>query len=473
MTQSGGFDAEQLRARIHENVVARRKGFDRAAPAGDPVTPDAVDPDLALLRTSADVASIPLGSHRSLLGPAVTFVKGVLVKLLAPVLARQTAFNGAGARLLDATRREHAHTVARLEEVIARQHAELLGRVDALTQRQAQAQAQAQAQTDLLARRQSATNEQLGVLHRHHGKIDDALTALGQAEEALTRRQAALHTEVHETHARALETTREHLVRAERKLRRIVHVLTAGATDPPPAASTPRSLSPRLLEPEFDYAGFEERFRGSEELVKARQGPHLEPFRGRDNVLEIGCGRGEFLELLRGAGVAARGVDTDLDMILACREKGLDVVQEDVFDHLESLPDDSLGGVFSAQMIEHLETPQLKRLVRLCHRKLRPGGVLVLETLNPECLLVLYRWFWIDLTHVRLVHPETLRFLVESVGFREVERHFLPSGDTPLIIPPLEIGGQHVPELTRFNAATDHLNKLLYASSDYTVTGTK
>jgi O-antigen chain-terminating methyltransferase len=176
---------------------------------------------------------------------------------------------------------------------------------------------------------------------------------------------------------------------------------------------------------------------------------------------------------LREAGVSARGVDLDLDMVLCCREKGLEVIQGDALAYLESLPDDSLGGVFAAQVIEHLETPDMTRLVRLCHRKLQRRGVLVIETLNPECLFVLYRWFWVDLSHTRLVHPQTLQYLFESVGFSGVTCRLLPSTDSPVTIPMLEVRDAVVPELARFNSAMDYLNKLLYGSSDYAVVGTK
>jgi SAM-dependent methyltransferase len=452
MDQSQEFDAEQLRARIHENVAKRRSVLDSPAPAARPVALGGMEEaDLARLRASADPTNVRFVSHRLLLGWLVVRAKTGLRRLLTPILSQQAAYNDANVRLIDLSRRERAKLQTDLH-LVSQRHAQVregLETVIALTTRQ----------TEEIARR--------------HATLQDELRGVSQSVEELVSRQAELQAKVDGTHAQALQTTRERISRAERKLRRMLHALTDGESGSGSTVSAPRAMPVRLLEPDFDYAGFEERVRGSEDAIKARQRPYLEHFKGRERILEIGCGRGEFLELLREAGVPAKGVDLDLDMTLSCREKGLDVVREDALAYLESLPDDSLGGVFAAQVIEHLETSQLTRLVSLCHRKLRPEGVLVLETLNPECLLVLYRWFWIDLSHTRLVHPETLKFLFESAGFGRVERRFLPLGDAPVTIPPLEIRGLAVPELARFNAATDYLNKLLYASSDYAVIGTK
>jgi 2-polyprenyl-3-methyl-5-hydroxy-6-metoxy-1,4-benzoquinol methylase len=185
---------------------------------------------------------------------------------------------------------------------------------------------------------------------------------------------------------------RDRISGAERKLRRILHVLESypaqeARPDTKSGAEKPVLPLPEL-EPAFDYVGFEDRFRGNEEELKERQRTYLQYFQDKENVLDIGCGRGEFLELLRECGIKARGVDLDLDMVLLCREKGLDVVMDDAFAHLTVLPDDSVGGVFAAQVIEHLHPRRVIELVRLCYRKLVPGGVLILETPNPKCLMV-------------------------------------------------------------------------------------
>ena len=223
-------------------------------------------------------------------------------------------------------------------------------------------------------------------------------------------------------------------------------------------------------EPAFDYAGFEERFRGSEADVKERQRIYVPYFEGRENVLDIGCGRGEFLELLRESGITARGVDLDPDMFLLCRGKGLDVAREDAFAYLEALPDDSVGGIFAAQVIEHLHSRRVIELVNLCHRKLAPDGPLILETPNPKCLMIFVDSFYKDPTHVQPAHPDTMQFLFEAIGFHEVDLRFSGPVDPSLRIPSLEAPGA---ELEPFNRGIERLNALLFGFQDYAVIGRK
>ncbi|HYY17028.1 MAG TPA: methionine biosynthesis protein MetW, partial [Gammaproteobacteria bacterium] len=224
---------------------------------------------------------------------------------------------------------------------------------------------------------------------------------------------------VHREHTVAFQAMRERSSRAERRMRRLLYSLTDGQKVEKPSLDQRKALV-RNSEPDFDYFGFEDRFRGSEEDIKERQRVYVEYFKGLDQVLDIGCGRGEFLELLREAGIKAKGVDLDLDMVLYCQEKGLDVVREEACMYLDSLPDESLGGVFAAQVIEHLEPSQINDLVKLCQRKLRAGGPLIFETPNPTCLTVFARSFYMDFSHIKPIHPEAMKFLFESAGFQEI-----------------------------------------------------
>lgn len=480
-------DADELRLRIRDNIRKRQAAAEHPVPAPDGGAPAPVPPaaDLGTLHAGYDVYNVPLTSHRRLLGAGIVLAKRILRKLLAPILSRQVAYNAAVARVLDgidqrvqASHREGMQRYQTLQQELDQERARAEDERQALAAEQTQFREQLEAHVRQQAQLQAIVQQQrqgAEAVAQAQARLRDELQAAVQQQrqlaDALGRLQAELRNEVREPHERALQTLREHVARAERKLRRILHALGGGEAAPAPAVAGGGASA--LREADFDYAGFEERFRGSEEAIKDRQRGYLDHFRGRASVLEIGCGRGEFLELLGEAGVSARGVDLDLDMVLYCREKGLDVVHADALAYLESLPDESLGGIFAAQVIEHLETPQMTRLVRLCHRKLQPRGVLVLETLNPECLFVLYRWFWVDLSHVRLVHPQTLQFLLESIGFTGVGCRLLPPGDAPVTIPPLEVRDAVVPELARFNAAMDYLNRLLYGSSDYAVIGTK
>ena len=140
-------------------------------------------------------------------------------------------------------------------------------------------------------------------------------------------------------------------------------------------------------------------------------------FEGASDVLDVGCGRGEFLDLLREAGIAARGVDANPEMVTACRDRGLTATTGDALAFLETLPDGSLGGLFSAQVVEHLPPDTLIRLVRVAWRKLRPGSTIAIETINPSCWLAFFETYLRDFTHVKPLHPETLRYLLAASGY--------------------------------------------------------
>ncbi len=225
---------------------------------------------------------------------------------------------------------------------------------------------------------------------------------------------------------------------------------------------------------ELDYLGFEERFRGTEASVAQRMVPYLPFLRGAGNVLDLGCGRGEALAVLRAAGIDARGVDSSAEMVRVCREQGLAAEEGDLFAALERQPEASLRGVVSFHVIEHLEARSLRRLVRLAWRALAPGGVLILETPNPLSLVVAARNFWLDPTHRRPVHPQTLELLYEQAGFEEIERLDLrpfPPGDR---LPEIDLASLS-PELAtlghRINTLRDRLDELLFGSQDYAVIG--
>jgi 2-polyprenyl-3-methyl-5-hydroxy-6-metoxy-1,4-benzoquinol methylase len=173
----------------------------------------------------------------------------------------------------------------------------------------------------------------------------------------------------------------------------------------------------------FDYARFAERFRGSEEYVRAGQRFYLPFFAGRRDVLDIGCGRGEFLELMRETGVPARGIDLSQESVDVCRGKGLTAETADLFAYLADLPESSLDGIFSAQVVEHLPPERLPEMIRLAASRLDRGGVLAIETPNPECLAIFASHFYLDPTHTRPVPHALLSFYMEEFGMGSIEVH--------------------------------------------------
>ncbi|PWU00164.1 MAG: hypothetical protein C5B51_25835 [Terriglobia bacterium] len=171
----------------------------------------------------------------------------------------------------------------------------------------------------------------------------------------------------------------------------------------------------------FDYARFAERFRGTEEYVKAGQQVYLPYFAGRRNVLDIGCGRGEFLESMRTAGAAARGIDLSAESVALCRQKGLEAERADLFGYLAAQPEGSLDGIFCAQVVEHLPPERLPEMIRLAANCLARDGVIVIETPNPECLAIFASHFYLDPTHTRPVPYPLLVFYLEESGIAKIE----------------------------------------------------
>jgi SAM-dependent methyltransferase len=265
-------------------------------------------------------------------------------------------------------------------------------------------------------------------------KLVDALSE--RADEGAAARERA---------TRLLRELEERLVRVERRGTSgggVAPAITVAAQ--PGAAAVP------------DYFAYESRMRGSVESVRARQQPYVRELRDAAPVLDIGCGRGELLMLLRDAGVEARGIDADADMVAYARGEGLDVEQADLVEHLQALEDGSLGGVFMGQVVEHLPPATLLRAFELAAAKLRPGGMLVAETINPVSPIALRNYF-ADLTHAQPLVPETLELLARQSGFAETEIRFLNEPADRLTEPDDPVIAANV----------RRLNELLFAPLDY------
>ncbi len=171
----------------------------------------------------------------------------------------------------------------------------------------------------------------------------------------------------------------------------------------------------------LDYSEFEDGFRGPELDVKKRQGIYLSYFNNGRSVLDIGCGRGEFLELLRDNKVSGFGIDLDERMVARCLKKGLDAEQANAIDYLNSLPAKKLENVFSSMVVEHLNFNEIYELLKNIWTKMKKDSVLLIETINPNSFYAQIKCFVPDPTHVKLLFPETLRFLCEKIGFRNLK----------------------------------------------------
>jgi SAM-dependent methyltransferase len=486
---------KNLRPRIEERLSPVPVPSEPSAPPPPPPAPggECVSQDLSILHEAFDIGQAPLKSHRKLFGWVVVLFKKLVRQLMMPVLERQVAYNAATVRLLEALNSGVGEAGAELDRRAAEVRAELDHRTHAL---QAESAARLAEFNRGVATLQAELNRRLVALEAElnrrlvplEAELDRRIVAL---EAELDRRTVALQAgvgrrltqEEQETaaldmklgHALVeLQTNREQVARAERKLRRILHVSGSPAEKAEQSASAEARSGPPSgrVDSDFDYAGFEERFRGSEAEIKRRHRKYLRHMNGDGPVLDIGCGRGEFLELLRESGIEARGVDLNLDMVLLCREKGLEVWHGDAFAYLGGVPDGSLGGIFSAQFIEHFPPRDIIRLTQVCYRKLKPRGVLLFETVNPGCLTVFARSFFLDPSHVWPFHPETLRFLFEGEGFHGISVEFASPVGSSITLPHLDASmvGADAP---RFNRCVDLLNELVFGYQDFAIVGRK
>ncbi len=163
----------------------------------------------------------------------------------------------------------------------------------------------------------------------------------------------------------------------------------------------------------------QETLRTERRATQEQQAPYAQLFRGLSPVLDLGCGRGEFLELLKEEGISAYGVDSDRLACEEARREFLNVVEGNLFDHLSQVPDRSLGGIFCSRVVEYLPAHLQAELISLSAGKLKPDGLLVIETINPDSDFPFGRTAHIDPSHLRAIYPEILKSMIESNGFDE------------------------------------------------------
>jgi len=252
-------------------------------------------------------------------------------------------------------------------------------------------------------------------------------------------------------------------------------VVTSQANQPTPTAG-PGAPTAGPDANAYAYVGFEDRFRGSAEEIRQRLLPYLPLFAGATNVLDVGCGRGELLDLFRERGIGARGIDLNEEMAALCRDRGLQADRADAVGFLASQPDGSLGGLIATQVVEHLKPDYLMRFLEIAHQKLAPGATLVLETINPACWTAFFDAYIRDLTHAQPLHPDTLKYLVQAAGYQSVQVQFLsPVADAEKLptvhADPASYDQQPalVELVDAVNAHADRLNARLFSFRDYAV----
>lgn len=310
------------------------------------------------------------------------------------------------------------------------------------------------------------------------------LNILVEAMSAMQRHYGAVVLAVGaylaERHAHIPERQLQEIASLRREIGRQIEQLAM--KDGAGAAAVERRLAAAVPDRAAAMLGFDsfqaaESLRGNAEEIRRRQAPYVAFLQGQENVLDAGCGRGEFLEILREKGIPAYGVDVDEKMVKHCREKQLDVWCEDVIDHLAGLADGSLGGLVALQLIEHFDPVRLCQLFRLAGRKLRPQGVAIFETVNPTCLTTFSGAFYADPTHQRPIHPKAAQLMLEMVGFEDVRIEYASPVDESDRLKPLTADSFADSALRdvfeTLNQNIEKINSVLYNFADYAVVGRK
>ena len=402
-------------------------------------------------------------------------VAAALWRLVGPVFHRQAVFNSLVVDHLNRNvhhQRSVRESVARLTDVLRDQ----LGALAAF-------------ETRLMILLQQVTpyvntkDEEVVTLAFEHGLVGavnslaDELRMRAESMQAHERRFEARVTGLTTAHAdlqAALATLHQATAVLKREVARLAEQSgTAALAQPTPGAqegggAPATAAGPAGALDSYKYVGFEDRFRGSQAEIRARLEDYVPLFEGASDVLDLGCGRGEFLDLLRESGISGRGLDLNHEMVEVCRSRGLRVDEGDALSFLRALPDGALGGLLAAQVVEHLEPDYLLALLDVAYAKLRPGSRIVLETINPACWFAFFESYIRDITHVRPLHPDTLSYLLTASGFQEVSVSYrapYPEHEKLQTVP----GDDDRSET--FNANVERLNRLLFTHLDYAAMG--
>lgn len=372
--------------------------------------------------------------------------KKVLLLLLRPLAKRQAAFNhhtGMAVEILagqiEELHRRIAHNTGAIDSIEAR----VKNLID---------------QNDALAESLFTPEERIEEIADRIAAVDHRVTAIEQHElEALRERIAkdrekdlepirrhqdtevspavqGLHTKAGELEGRLRDAEARLRYAAEmqshllERLREGVPAGTGLCSELPEPPRSPRAATEDRFFDDLAYVQFQQRFRGDRALLLERQGGYIDIVRSNlrttitsaPRMLDLACGDGVLVELARDAGWQVRGVDLNAAMVRLATERGLPVEQGDALEYLASQPTSSVDIIATVQFIEHLESSQLTLLLRESHRVLTPGGILLIETLNPNTLLSA-KWFHFDLSHKHLVFPQLLEMLAEVAGLSPIE----------------------------------------------------
>jgi glycosyltransferase involved in cell wall biosynthesis/SAM-dependent methyltransferase len=387
--------AGQQMARRLERVRARRG-----------LSTDIVPPPGALEMLPERLASGPMpGTHRRMY-PGRELVRRLVLRVMRPFTAFQSTVNAELLQSLQELWRNAAEVHAKLVSSVVQSLAEQRGRHEQLLLSEAVTQRVDELQRDVVDLAGS-------------GGVTDRMDELVRRIDAV-RHDVDAVTVFHDPIIERIDGLDRAVQQIEADSHAIPYMKDApfsGIQHPQVGVVQGYRHGDLEVDRDENYRAFEDTFRGSEEFIRDRQRVFLKILHGRAPVLDFGCGRGEFLDLLAEHGIPYVGVDTDAGMVRRCREKGhREVVHGDGLDYLDALTDGSLGAIFCAQVIEHLTYDALVRLLGLARLKLSADGIFLAETVNPHSVAAL-KTFWVDPTHQHPIFPEVALSLCRAAGF--------------------------------------------------------
>ncbi len=360
-------------------------------------------------------------------------IKRILKFIFIAVMSQQTVFNSHAVRAMNCTK----------------------GHIDGLT-----------ADTESLKQRAA-------MIEQHAATIEKTAT---ETAEDLSNRAADLEQRVQMLQQRVdeLETQNDDLLAALAK--RTLGQNPAASLRVRAIASSADSSETPSTEPSdsiytaLDYFKFENHFRGPRSLIRERQSIYLPYFKDQVGpVLDLGCGRGEFLQVMKENGIPAFGIDLYPEYVVEGELLGIDIRQGDGIAFLQET-DERFGGIYVGQVIEHLSFQQIQMLCGAAYEKLLPGAYLMLETPNPMCLSIFANSFYTDPSHNKPVHPLTVKYLLEELMFQDVEILFT---ECSKLDPLPAIQSESITNLDAVNAGISRVSELLYGSQDYAIVAKK
>lgn len=351
-------------------------------------------------------------------------------------------------------RRSEAHSLAQFEMIV--EHLNQFGRV---------LQAQEQKLEGLVRHHAAAHESLVKEASRFSRSVDDRLNSeISQRQQQLTTLSQDVQEKVGRLFQKQQQVSSE-LVLQNQRLTRVLQEIQKRPEASFAADQMQVFAQEQAHALDAFYASFDEEFRGNREEIKERLRVYLPAIKNCEigsettPILDIGCGRGEWLELLKEEGLPAMGIDSNSILVLQCRERGLQVIEAELMSYLADVPDESVAAVTGFHIVEHLPIEILVAFLNETMRVLKPGGIVIFETPNPHNVLVGSCNFYFDPTHRNPLPSEVLQFLVESRGFERVEVLPLnPSDEAP-------VAGD--------SELVERFNQYFYGPMDYAVIGWK